>query len=154
MPVTKPLFRTLDNHMLRVVDLDAAISFYRDKLGHRLLWRSEEAAGFALPETDVELVVHLHLGPETDMLVDDVEAAFATFLSAGGTAIQPPFDIAIGRCARVRDPFGNELVMLDQSKGKLATDAEGRVTGVEPLAAPEIGKLSLRAMSKLKWQAV
>ncbi len=45
--------------------------------------------------------------------------------------MQPPFDIAIGRCARVRDPFGNELVMLDQSEGRLITDADGRLVGVE-----------------------
>ena len=74
----------------RVADLDAAISFYGGKLGHRLLWRTHEAAGFALPETDAELVVHLHLGPETDILVDDVDEAFASFLSAGGEALQPP----------------------------------------------------------------
>ncbi len=128
-----PLFRKLDNCLLRVPDLDAAISFYRDELGHRLLWRSDEAAGFGLPETDAELVVHLRIGPETDILVDDADEAFATFFSAGGKPVQPPFDIAIGRCARVRDPFGNELVMLDQSKGRLATDSNGRVTGVEPL---------------------
>ena len=127
-----PLFRKLDNLLLRVADLDAAISFYRDQLGHRVLWRSEEAIGFALPDTDAELVVHLHIGPETDVLVENVDEAFAFFLSAGGKAIEPPFDIAIGRCARVRDPFGNDLVILDQSKGVLATDAEGRVTGVRP----------------------
>jgi predicted enzyme related to lactoylglutathione lyase len=131
MSTQQALFRKIDNHLLRVADLDAAISFYGDKLGHRLLWRSDEAAGFALPETDAELVVHLHLGPETDILVDDVDEAFASFLSAGGEATQPPFDIAIGRCARIRDPFGNELVILDQSKGKLVTDRNGRVTGVE-----------------------
>lgn len=90
-----------------------------------MLWRSHEAAGFALPETDAELVVHMHLGPETDILVDDVDEAFASFLSAGGEALQPPFDIAIGRCARIRDPFGNELVILDQSKGRLVTDSLG-----------------------------
>jgi hypothetical protein len=61
----RPLFRQLDNRLLRVADLDAAISFYRDRLGHRVLWRSEEAVGFALPDTDAELVVHLHIGPET-----------------------------------------------------------------------------------------
>jgi hypothetical protein len=99
--------------------------FLWGKLGHRLLWRSHEAAGFALPETDAELVVHMHLGPETDILVDDVDEAFASFLSAGGEALQPPFDIAIGRCARIRDPFGNELVILDQSKGRLVTDSLG-----------------------------
>jgi catechol 2,3-dioxygenase-like lactoylglutathione lyase family enzyme len=65
----RPLFRKLDNHLLRVADLDAAISLYRDKLGHSLLWRSAEAAGFALPETDAELVVHLKIGPETDIMV-------------------------------------------------------------------------------------
>ena len=121
MSTKQALFRKIDNHLLRVADLDAAISFYGDKLGHRLLWRSDQAAGFALPETDAELVVHLHLGPETDILVDDVDEAFASFLSAGGEALQPPFDIAIGRCARIRDPFGNELVILDQSKGRLVT---------------------------------
>ena len=128
----QPLFRKLDNHLLRVSDLDAAISFYRDGLGHPLIWRDQEAAGFALPETDAELVVHLHIGPETDILVEDVNDAFAAFLSAGGEVVEPPFDIAIGKCARVRDPFGNVIVILDQSKGRLAVSADGRVIGVEP----------------------
>jgi predicted enzyme related to lactoylglutathione lyase len=127
----KPLFRKLDNHLLHVSDLDTAISFYRDGLGHPLIWRDQEAAGFALPETDAELVVHLHIGPETDILVEDVDSAFAAFLSAGGEAVEPPFDIAIGRCARVRDPFGNVIVILDQSKGRLTTSADGQVVGVE-----------------------
>jgi lactoylglutathione lyase len=96
------------------------------------LWRSDEAVGFALPDTDAELVAHLNIGPETDVVVHDVDEAFAVFLSAGGEAVQPPFDIAIGRCARVRDPFGNELTLLDQSKGTLATDHYGRVIGVKP----------------------
>jgi len=130
-----PLFRKLDNLLLRVADLDAAISFYRDRLGHRVLWRSAEAVGFALPETDAELVVHMKIGPETDVLVENVDEAFAFFLNAGGEATEPPFDIAIGRCARVRDPFGNALTILDQSKGALVTDAEGRVTGVRPSAS-------------------
>ena len=132
MSVSGPLFRKLDNHILRVADLDAAILFYRDRLGHRVLWRTDEAVGFALPDTDAELVAHLNIGPETDILVEDVDEAFALFLSAGGQAVEGPFDIAIGRCARVRDPFGNELVLLDQSKGSLATDHNGRVVGVKP----------------------
>ena len=67
MSPEKPLFRKLDNHLLRVADLDAAISFYRDRLGHRLLWRSDEAAGFGFPETDAELVAHL-LSPTSTRL--------------------------------------------------------------------------------------
>jgi lactoylglutathione lyase len=124
------LFRKLDNHMLRVDDLDAAISFYRDRLAHPLVWRDERAAAFAFAETDAELVVHLDLGPETDILVEDADRAFATFLEAGGQGVQPPFDIPIGRCARVKDPFGNVLVLLDQSKGQLTTDPSGKVIGV------------------------
>jgi predicted enzyme related to lactoylglutathione lyase len=132
----RPLFRKLDNYLLHVSDLDEAISFYRDQLGHALIWRDAEAAGFALPEADAELVVHLRIGPETDILVDDVDAAFREFLAAGGTAVEPPFDIAIGRCARVCDPFGNVLVILDQSKGTFTTDAEQNVIGVEPAGNP------------------
>ena len=109
--MTHALFRKFDNHMLRVADLDAAIDFYSNKLGHQLIWRDDDAAGLALPETDAELVLHRHIGPETDILVDDADKAFRAFLEAGGESVEPPFDIAIGRCARVRDPFGNVLVM-------------------------------------------
>ncbi len=130
--MTEPLFHKLDNILLRVDDLDAAVAFYRDRLGHPLIWRSAEAAGFGLRDTDAELVVHLKIGPETDILVADTEAAVADFTAAGGTVVTPPFDIAIGRCARVKDPFGNTLTILDQSKGALVTDAEGRITGVAP----------------------
>jgi predicted enzyme related to lactoylglutathione lyase len=129
--MTKPLFRKLDNHLLHVGDLDAAIAFYRDRLGHTLLWRDKDAAGFALPDTDVELVVHLHIGPETDILVEDVGSAVAAFVRAGGEVLQPPFDIAIGLCARLRDPFGNVIVILDQSKGRLKTAADGQVIGID-----------------------
>jgi len=130
MDRSRPLFRKIDCHLLRAADLEASIAFYRDKLGHRLLWRTNEAVGFELPETDAELVVHLNVGPETDILVDDVDEAFGAVLRAGGEVVESPFDIAIGRCARVRDPFGNELVILDQTKGRLATDSAGWVTGV------------------------
>ena len=94
MNANRPLFRKLDNLLLRVADLDAAISFYRDRLGHELAWRSGEAVGFALPDTDAELVCHLRVGPETDVLVENVDEAFAVFLAAGGEAIEPPFGIA------------------------------------------------------------
>jgi len=38
-----------------------------------------------------------------------------------------PFDIPIGRCAVVNDPWGNRLVLLDVGKGSLVTDGDGRV---------------------------
>jgi hypothetical protein len=48
---------------------------------------------------------------------------------AGGKIITPPFDIQIGRCAVVQDPWGNKFILLDISKGSLKTDAEGNVIG-------------------------
>jgi hypothetical protein len=36
----------------------------------------------------------------------------------------------VGRVAVVADPFGNRLTLLDLSKGRYLTDADGIVTGV------------------------
>ena len=49
--------------------------------------------------------------------------------AAGGKIVVPPFDIQIGRCVVVQDPWGNQFVLLDSSKGLLITDAEGNVIG-------------------------
>lgn len=109
-------------------NLDAALAFYRDRLGHALVWRTAIAAGLAMPGTDAELVLYVDgEHSETDLKVDDVAAAVARFVDAGGTVVLPPFDIAIGKCALVRDPDGNVLVLLDTGKGLLRTDAEGNV---------------------------
>lgn len=126
-----PLFTKVDCLMLKVDDLDVALRFYSEALGHRLLWRTPEAAGLGLPETDAELVLHTNLGPEVDLLVANVDDALKRFNEAGGETITGPFDIQIGRCAVVRDPFGNFIVMLDQTKGHFVTNAAGEVIRVE-----------------------
>jgi len=41
-----------------------------------------------------------------------------------------PEDIPVGRVAKVADPFGNPLVLLDLSKGTFQTGPDGTVTGV------------------------
>jgi lactoylglutathione lyase len=126
----KPLFRKIDCYMIKADDLDAAVAFYRDHLGQPLLWRTEEAVAFGMPENDAELVVHRRFDPQVDLLVDDADAAYRKLLASGATSIAPPFEIPIGRCAVVNDPFGNTLTVLDQSKGALTTNADGNVTGV------------------------
>ncbi len=126
-----PLFTKVDCLMLKVDDLDAALRFYSEALGHPLLWRRPEMAGLAMPGTDAELVLHTTLGPEVDLLVTSVEKALERFNEAGGETITGPFDILIGRCAVVRDPFGNVLVMLDQTKGRFVTNTAGEVIRVE-----------------------
>ena len=126
-----PLFRKIDCLALQVTDLNAAIGFYR-QLGHEVLWRTASAAGLGLPESEAELVLQTERdGPETDLTVEDVPAAVERFVAAGGNVVLDPFDIAIGRCAVVSDPWGNRLVILDNSKGHLRTDDAGNVIGVE-----------------------
>jgi predicted enzyme related to lactoylglutathione lyase len=125
-----PLFHKIDCIRLPVTDLAAALAFYRDRLGHRLIWRTEHAAGLGMPDTDAEIVLHTEdEGEEIDFLVDSADEAASQFVAAGGKIIAPPFDIQIGRCVVVQDPWGNNYVLLDMSKGSLQTDANGNVIG-------------------------
>ena len=57
------LFRKVDCHSIPVADLDAALAFYRDGLGHELIWRDDSAAGLRLPDSDAELVLHTEKRP-------------------------------------------------------------------------------------------
>jgi catechol 2,3-dioxygenase-like lactoylglutathione lyase family enzyme len=126
----KPLFMKVDAVLVRVPSVDQGLAFYRGKLGHRLLWRSETAAGLALAESESELVISTELGPETDLMTESVDSAIDRFVAAGGTILAGPTEVSIGKLVVVRDPFGNELVLLDSSKGRLTTDGQGNVTGV------------------------
>lgn len=122
--------RKVDAIVVRVPSLAEGLAFYRDRLGNGLIWRSGERAGLTLGEAEAELVLVTDLEPETDLMVDSVDDAVADFVSAGGRVQMEPMDIPIGRVAAVLDPFGNRLVLLDGSKGTLATDGEGTVVGV------------------------
>lgn len=125
-----PLFRKVDCVRLYVPDLEAGLSFYCDRLGHELIWRTHTAAGLRLPESEAELVIQTEdQRQEVDLLVDAADEAAALIEQAGGRIIVSPFDIQIGRCVVVEDPWGNPLVLLDASKGLLKTDKDGNVIG-------------------------
>lgn len=123
-----PLFRKVDCLSLPVPDLDAALELYSRDLGHEVIWRSDRAAGLRLPDSNAELVLHTDdRGLETDLAVDSVPEALERFVAAGGRVLMGPFEIQIGLCAVVSDPWGNVLVILDTSKGLLQVDEEKRV---------------------------
>src|SRR6266487_1915468 len=124
------LIRKVDCVRLYVPDLEAGLSFYRDHLGHELIWRTETAVGLRLPESDAELVLQTEdRRQEVDFLVDSADKSAELLKQAGGKILIPPFDIQIGRCVVVEDPWGNPLVLLDISKGLLKTDADRNVIG-------------------------
>ena len=124
------LLRKVDCVRLYVPDLEAGLSFYRDRLGHALIWRTETAAGLRLPESEAELVIQTEdQRQEVDFLVNSADEAAKVIEQAGGKIIVLSFDIQIGRCVVVEDPWGNPWVLLDASKGLLKTDADGNVIG-------------------------
>lgn len=125
-----PLFRKVDCLQVPVPDLEAGLAFYCDRLGHELAWRTETQAGLRMLVTDAEIVLQTERPtPEVDVLVASVEEAVATIVDAGGDVVVPPFDIRIGRCAVIQDPWGNQFTVLDMSKGALVTDSDGNVVG-------------------------
>jgi len=126
------LFRNIDCLQIPVPDLDDGLAFYRDKLGHELIWRTETAAGLRMTETNAELVIQTERPQlEVNLRVASADAAIERIVEAGGKLVAGPFDIQIGRCAVVLDPWGNVLTVLDARKGRLVTDDAGNVTGVD-----------------------
>jgi predicted enzyme related to lactoylglutathione lyase len=123
------VLRKIDCVMLRVDDLEAAASFYARVFGLRRLWRDGSSVGMAMAETDAEIVLHtMSIPPEWGVhyLVEDVPVAVSTYRREGCVIREPPFDIDIGRCAVLEDPFGNTLCILDMSKGpRRAQPADG-----------------------------
>lgn len=127
------LLRRVDCVRLPVDNLESGLAFYRDALGLEPVWTDGAAAGLRMPVDGTEIVIHTGGGkPETDLLVQSADEAARVVVEAGGSVREAPFDIRMGRCCVVRDPWGNELVLLDCSKGLLETDAQGNVTGNLP----------------------
>ena len=81
-----------------------------------------------MDRSDTEIVlVEGKIELEVDLLVDSVDITVNDFKQAGGRMVKPPFDIPVGRCAVIEDPWGNRLVILDLSKGLLKTDSDRNV---------------------------
>jgi catechol 2,3-dioxygenase-like lactoylglutathione lyase family enzyme len=109
------LIRNVEAVLVHVPDLEQGLGFYRDHLGHRLLWRTEVSCGLAMAGSDTELVLSTALGPQTDLRVDSAAAAAERFVAGGGRIVAGPDDIQTGTVVVVADPFGNHLTLIDTS---------------------------------------
>jgi lactoylglutathione lyase len=128
----KPIFKKVDCLRVYVDNLEKGLEFYRDKLGHSIIWRSEDAIGLRIPEQDTEIVIQTRdKKTEVNLLVDSVSEAILKIKEAGGSLIFGPIDIPIGKYATLKDPWNNELAILDTSKGLFITDKEGNIIGQE-----------------------
>ena len=100
--------------------LDEGLSFYATQLGLAEKWRNDEVgqAGLSLPDGATELVLTTKQRYEPNWLVDSVDTAVEKLSRSGATLLRGPDDIPVGKVAVVEDPFGNELVLVDLSKGE------------------------------------
>lgn len=115
----KPLLQYVDAVTVPVPDLDRGLAFYRDVLGHQLIWRNEATgqAGLRMSRSDTEVVLTTQQKYEPDWKVASADAAAEVFAANGGRVLVEPVDIPIGRLTVVEDLFGNRLVLLDSTKG-------------------------------------
>ena len=115
------MLRKIDCVMIRVDDVEAAAAYYAEVFGLRPNWSGDDSIGLVFPETDAEIVLHrdadIPSQVEVHYLVDDVVAVVEDFVAKGCRLLVEPFDITIGKCAVIKDPFGTRLCMLDMTKG-------------------------------------
>ena len=115
------MLRKIDCVMIRVADVEAAATYYAEVFGLRPQWTGDDSVGLVFPETDAEIVLHrdpdIPSAVEVHYLVDDVTTAVADYAAKGCRVLVEPFDITIGKCAVIQDPFGTRLCILDMTKG-------------------------------------
>lgn len=125
------LFGYVDCIELYVRDLDDGIRYYCDSMGLKLLWRANTSVGLGMENDITEIVLQTDRKKmNVDFKVESVNNSIERIINSGGKVICGPFDIPIGKCAVVQDIWKNEHVILDMSKGRYVTDAEGNVIGV------------------------
>jgi lactoylglutathione lyase len=115
------MLRKVDCVMIRVDSPEVAAIYYRDVFGLRPNWSDDVSIGFKFPESDTEIVLHndpnIPSSVEVYYLVRDVIDEMKTYTEKGCELIVAPFDIRIGKCAVIKDPFGTRLCILDMTKG-------------------------------------
>jgi predicted enzyme related to lactoylglutathione lyase len=120
------MLRKIDCVMIKVDDLAAARRFYAEVFGMRPLWSDSQSAGLVFPESDSEIVLHtieaIPAKVDVNYLVSDVVAETRRLAERGCRVVAGPFEIPIGKCAVIADPFGTALTLVDMTKGPRPPD--------------------------------
>lgn len=117
------MLRRIDRILLRVPHLDAAVKYYRDVLGLKLIKQDKRVASLKLADGEGEIVLHNDPDLPADAvyyLVDDVRALYQKRADLRLTFISPPSPVSRGYRATVKDPYGNVLLLLDRTAERAA----------------------------------
>jgi catechol 2,3-dioxygenase-like lactoylglutathione lyase family enzyme len=112
------VLRKVDRILVRVESLEAAVRYYRDVVGLKLVKQDPRLASFRLGDGDTELVLHNDADlPDqaTYYLVESVKDLWARRDELKLKFAGPPQPVSRGFRATVKDPFGNVLLLLDRS---------------------------------------
>jgi catechol 2,3-dioxygenase-like lactoylglutathione lyase family enzyme len=101
-----------------VGDWPAAIAFYRDALGLRLVYEQPGTwASLELPDGGRIGLVGEHEGvrrtPHVLLRVEALGAMVAELKAAGAEIVEPALETAYGKVAVVRDPSGNMIELVE-----------------------------------------
>jgi predicted enzyme related to lactoylglutathione lyase len=120
------MLRKIDCLMVRVDNVEAAARYYERVLGLLPQWSGDGSIGLRFAESDAEIVLHsdpdIPSRVEAHYLVDEVADAVSDYERQGCRVLVAPFDITIGKCAVIEDPFGVRLCILDMTKGPRPLD--------------------------------
>lgn len=126
----KPLFKNVDCLRVYIPDLNEGLKFYCEKLGLNVIWKTGTAIGLGMADNKTEVVIQNEDDwQEVDIKVESVIESVEQIKNAGGEIVHGPFDIKIGKCAVIKDPWENQYVILDDSKGTFITDGDGNIIG-------------------------
>lgn len=137
----------VDRVLLRVASLEAAVAYYRDTLGMKLLRHEKRAAAFALGEA--ELILHDSPDLPTQAVyfrVGDVKKIHGDREKLKLRFAGPPATVTRGHSATVKDPFGNVLLLLDRTKEGSA--AAGEIESAAPASGTLFSGVEVRVEVK------
>jgi catechol 2,3-dioxygenase-like lactoylglutathione lyase family enzyme len=129
------MLRRIDRLILPVPALPGAVRYYRDVLGLSLRHQEKQRASFLMADGITELVLRAdseQSGEEIYFLVDDVRDLYARRQQLQLKFVHAPRQAARGYAAAVKDPFGNVLLLLDQTT---PAGGQGAVEDAAPPAA-------------------
>jgi predicted enzyme related to lactoylglutathione lyase len=113
------MLKGLETVVYFVEDVRAACAWYREALGVAPNHDTEHYAGFTVAGDELGL----HPGKPGSggqiayWSVADIDAAIARLVARGAQGVKPPEDVGGGiRIGSVRDPFGNELGLIQNPR--------------------------------------
>ena len=132
------LITKVDCVQIPVPDLEEGLAFYRDRLGHALVWRLSTGAGLRLPCSDVSSMVALAVDEASGRVVGFATALTDGVLSAHITLVEvlPGYrrrGIGSALVRRLLDRFGDLYAVAVVCDAELLPFCQ--VCGFTPVAA-------------------